>query len=75
MSREHTILLLECPGGDAARDLAAALVRTPGVTRVYLDTDTEAVFVEHDSAEITGVELTRITQRFGVCVCRNTPRE
>lgn len=69
MSREHTILLLECPGCNVARDLAAALARTPGVTRVYADAATEAVFVEHDSAEITRAELTRIGQRFGPCVC------
>lgn len=72
MGREHSILLLETLGCDAARALAAALLRAPGVTRVYVDTATEAIFVEHHTDQATRDDLTRIIELFGVRVCSNT---
>jgi hypothetical protein len=72
MRREHTTLLLQhCPC-HIAGDLAAALLRAPGVTRVYVDTDTEAVFVEHHDDESSSADLKRIIELLGIRVCSTT---
>lgn len=68
MAREHTILLLECLGCERAADLTAALMTSPGVTRVFVDTATEAVFVEHHTDRVSRAQLARVIERLGLRV-------
>jgi hypothetical protein len=72
MAREHTTLLLETLCCADARSLAAALLRAPGVTRVYVDTATEAVFIEHRTEQSTCADLRRIIELLGIRVRSST---
>lgn len=58
--------------GGISSPCSAALMRAPGVSRVYVDMATEAIFVEHHTEQSTRADLTRIIELFGVRVSSNT---
>ena len=61
MTLAHSILLLDGPDCEVGRDLAATIATTPGVTRIYVARDCEAIFVEHDTERFTRDDLRRLT--------------
>lgn len=64
----NTVVLFECLEVKQAGDLTVALMTSPGVTRVYVDTATEAVYIEHHTDRVTRAQLAQVIERLGLRV-------